>query len=897
MAKASPKMKIQKPKNTFDKPLHADFKEIFKSLAKGIGHTATGKWEEIGNDAVEGLSAIGLATEPEELAFLLIRRSLTRALFDLIGESAGQYLADDKKYSKDIEEKLDFSISIRNVQLDKKFLDRPADLPLLNDLKPMLQKWLEGHGVESHVAISIRDRLSAYFVYALNQEWRKNAQSYQPLIEALETPFSKAGDREWAWTQYSALLMRNVKDSVFDEAFSLSQIYIPLNAYCMEEVSPEEADDDMLRQGKHRRKVVISLQQELKQWLQTPNKYDAIRIISGGPGSGKSSFARIFAAQIAQDGKLKVLFVPLHLIDPSKELVDEVGRFIRDESILTQNPLEPESSESDLIIIFDGLDELASQGKAASETTKAFISEVERTVNRRNIQKVKLRVLISGRELLVQENESGFRYPRQILTLLPYYIPEGQYYDPNNLLKNDLRQLWWKNYGMLTGKKFTGLPKELNRKDLDEITAQPLLNYLVALSFSRDKVDFKKDVNLNSIYADLVAAVHERGYEKRRAYAPISHMNRNDFTRVLEEIGLAAWHGDGRTTTVREIEQHCLTSGVSSLLEAFQEGARSGVTRLLAAFFFRQHGHSVSGDPTFVFTHKSFGEYLTARRVVRAIERIIYEMEQRTNDPDRGWDERDALKHWAQICGPSPMTRYFFVFLVNEIKLRQVECIAKWQDSLTKLFSNVLRHGMPMEQLQIGTFKKSMSQSRNAEEGLLATLNACARVTKQISNIEHPDSAAFGTWLSRIQGQWVGFLKSILAMDCLSFLELRSTTLNVVNFFEANLEASKISDASVALSCFVQANLNDADLSHSYIVQGNFSRANLAGANLQGANLSGANLFGANLQGANLSGATLVETNFEEADLSEANLEGADLGGAILKNANLKGTKGIKREP
>jgi hypothetical protein len=217
----------------------------------------------------------------------------------------------------------------------------------------------------------------------------------------------------------------------------------------------------------------------------------------------------------------------------------------------------------------------------------------------------------------------------------------------------------------LTGKGYKGLPKELSRADLTEITAQPLLNYLVALSFTRDKLDFTKDVNLNSVYGDLVGAVHERAYEKHRPYGPIRHMTYEDFSRVLEEIGLAAWHGDGRTTTVREIEEHCRASGLGVLLDVFQEGAKAGVTRLLAAFFFRQYGQRASGDPTFVFTHKSFGEYLTARRVVRAMERVVRELERRAKNPDEGWDERDALKHWAQICGSSAISRYLHAFLLE----------------------------------------------------------------------------------------------------------------------------------------------------------------------------------------------------------------------------------------
>ncbi len=124
-----------------------------------------------------------------------------------------------------------------------------------------------------------------------------------------------------------------------------------------------------------------------------------------------------------------------------------------------------------------------------------------------------------------RENKSEFRRPRQILNLLSLFpqsnarvrwkpIPrKRRICRHKKLLKDDLRQQWWRNYGKLNGQAYEGLPKELMRRDLDEITAQPLLNYLVALSLTRDKLDFKKDINLNSIYADLIAAVHERGCE------------------------------------------------------------------------------------------------------------------------------------------------------------------------------------------------------------------------------------------------------------------------------------------------------------------------------------------------------------------------------------------------
>lgn len=181
-----------------------------------------------------------------------------------------------------------------------------------------------------------------------------------------------------------------------------------------------------------------------------------------------------------------------------------------------------------------------------------------------------------------------------------------------------------------------------------------------------------------------------------------------------------------------EIEDHCRASGLGSLLDVFQEGAKAGVTRLLAAFFFKQYGQRPSGDPTFVFTHKSFGEYLTARRVVRAMERIIKELERRAASPDEGWDEREALKQWAIITGPSAITHYLRSFLLNELRLRLVEEVAQWQQCLANLFSYMLLHGMPMEQLRLATFQAALFQSRNAEEALLVSLNACALTTKQL---------------------------------------------------------------------------------------------------------------------------------------------------------------------
>jgi uncharacterized protein YjbI with pentapeptide repeats len=861
----NPALTTRRPANTFTKPLALDYKALFKAVGKGAGHTATGKWAELASDTAEAIASIGIATDPEELAFLLIKRSLVASLFSLLDDHVGSLFSGlEEDAIKKIEE---LDLKTESVYINKTFFDNPGKIKVLENLGQKLYSWLEAVGIESTAAANIRSRLPAYFIFAINQEWRKNRKNYAPILDSISTPFTAASEKEWAWAEYGALLSKRVQESIFDEPFSLSQIYVPLNAYYV-----RKKDGDSLQIAKECR-VVIPLAKELTDWLRKNNPADAIRVISGGPGSGKSSFARIFANSVGTQGAIKTIFVPLHLIDPTKDLIHEIGRFFKDEGILQHNPLDPEQQTTPILAIFDGLDELSSLGKAAAETASAFVREVERVTNRFNLQEMRLRVLLSGREVSIQENQSDFRRDRQVLTILPYHllgrkfrgtlIFDGEEYeDPEKLLETDLRDVWWSNYGSLTGRPYTGLPKPLQRDDLAEVTGQPLLNYLVALSYTRNKIDFTRNVNLNSVYGDLVGAVHERGYEKHKSYGPIRHMSSEEFARVLEEVGLAAWHGDGRSTTIKEIEDHCISSGLGTLLNYFKEGAEAGVTKLLAAFFFRQHGERKSGYPTFVFTHKSFGEYLTAKRIVRAILRMCKELDNRSESPDMGWDEKEALRHWVTVCGPTAISPYLHTFLLNEITLLPLEEATRRQKTLEKLFNYLLKNGLPMEQLNPGSFKQALFQSRNSEEALLVIVNGLARSTRILAKISQDDATIFGTWFRRIQGQRSG-PEGTLVNKCMSYLDLNGAVLDICDLYAANLQESNLSGAHLHFSILIQANF-------------------------RGAKLTGALLYGTQCRRADFTNADLSECDLTKSELSLADFTDAVLNGARVGHDELE---------
>lgn len=911
-------LSIKKPISAWNRPLKANFKDIFKAVGKAGFDAATQNWVDVGKDAVDALTAVGLdiSKEPAELAWSLIYNSLRRAIFRLVGES--QYLMKDVPSDIDrLTESLDLSFENNTLEITDAFFENPERLSVIQDIKKPLKQWFEGVGIEPSQAEALCNRLPIYFVFSINDEWRRHSLEYGLISEQVKTPFTQADSRERGRLLYDAWLQTQIQEPMMFEAFGLSDVYVPLRAFFERKRENNDEDEELLvrvRHGEHERceRVVVDLATELDSWIRVADKHDSIRVVSGGPGSGKSSFAKIFAANHASKGTFPVLFIPLHQFDSTGDMVKAIGEFIRYDEYIKDNPVDPDDDELRLLIIFDGLDELAMQGKLAKEVAQAFVQEVQAKVSQFNRRKTRLQVVITGRDVAVQES---FRDPCHILHVLPYFIPKNnrgektrEYTDEGHLLDRDQRNDWWQKYAAATQRAFVDMPTDLDRGTLTEITAQPLLNYLVAFSYVQNKLTLSETTNLNTIYADLLNAVYDRGYEgKNRRHAAIGELSRDQFIRVLEEIALAAWHGDGRTTTVKEIEEHCKNSGLKRLLDIFEEGAEAGVTRLLAAFYFRQSGDR-SNERTFEFTHKSFGEYLTALRIVRAMEKIQKQIDKRHEDMEEGWDERQALQHWAEVCGPTRMDSYLLSFLKDEVALRNTEKLGKLQKTFSYLISVMLRQGIPMEKLEPSLkFHEANRWAINTEEALLAALAACAQTTQKPSEIALPTPESFGAWIKRLQGQRTGG-ENVVALLSLSFLDLSHACLDFIDFYGVSLDRSNFKRAGLYGINFRNAHLDGvsfkgARLSGSIFRGARLSKTNFQHATLTGSDFSNARLIEIDFVSARLSrsmerrypgglsftGARFNRVNFENAYLIGADFQGANLNRVSFKNARLDG--------
>jgi uncharacterized protein YjbI with pentapeptide repeats len=446
---------------------------------------------------------------------------------------------------------------------------------------------------------------------------------------------------------------------------------------------------------------------------------------------------------------------------------------------------------------------------------------------------------------------------------------------------------------------------------LNEITAQPLLNYLVALSYERGTIVFSEETNLNEIYNDLLEAVFTRGYSESKVFYVLKAMSLDNFTRILEEIAIAAWHGNGRTTTVADIEQHFRDSGIQKMVDDFIKHAEKGVVSLLVAFYFRQAGQNANGNRTFEFTHKSFGEYLTARRIVKKVFQIEKKLHENEANYDEGWNIKTCLTEWIKLFGPKTLDQDLIKFIKNEIRIafkHHADMVKRAQQAIIKLINHVLKEGMPLEEIvPRPSYFVEFEMASNAEKALLILLSCNTRETDQISEIKWPGETSFGEWIGRLMGQresgYIQILRHLnhlnldnCVLDLKDFYNaylnkssFKSARFEMANLFNAKLWKANLDSANLKKVNLSYANLNEAQLMDADLTEAELEKSELGSANLTGAYLNGANLSKANLASANLKGAYMEGANLERADLEGANLERADLKGANLERANLQG--------
>ncbi|MBI1205946.1 MAG: AAA family ATPase [Azospirillum sp.] len=759
----------------------------------------------------------------------------------------------------------------RLIEIDLALFDDPAASPLFAAVREQFRGWLSLIGIAAGRQEVLCAELARELPLALDGEERRNRDDYDRLAQFfLPTRADGAAQRARNWRRYWARLADDVRQPLFNlepeepGAVYLEQVYVPLRGYWERPAKKAEPGEKPVR-------VVVWLKDFVGDWLARPKAHDAIRIVSGEPGCGKSSFARLLAADLARQSR-RVVYVPLHRFDFQGDFKAALADFAALSDELGHDPLAESGGGQPLLVILDGLDELSKAGESAGEAARRLVENLVFNLANLNNSAQKLLVLLAGRPVATGEGTAGFREPGQRAHVLRYLIDLEQerkiaWEFVDQASTADLRDRWWQQFGNATGRTIAGLPEEYRERNpqFDEITGQPLLNYLLALLRDHLGQEGAPTAMLDSahaLYREMFSYIYRRIHQRGRPPGG-TRLSLEDYGLLLEEIALAAWHTGDRAVSHQALEAHFRDAGRSELLEREYKTVRGGVTALLNSFFVQPQGGTTLGSCE--FTHKSFREYLTARRLVREIAFC--------HDGQKYLDDASALGRWVKLAGPSAMDMELLGFLRAEIAARTTLATA-WLPTLTRFFELNLRDGMPAAAGPGVTFRGAQDHARNAEEALLAALNACAGAAPPDQPVTAEldwggDQAAAGNLIHRLRRQRLGREPGV-ALDCLAGLDFSNQLLAGQDLWGANLGGA------------------------------NLTGANLVGANLGGANLGGANLTGANLVGANLRGADLYRANLGGANLGGAYLEGAYLEGANLRNAdltdaNLVGAKNVSR--
>ncbi len=882
-------------------PIIVDKKKLAIALGKVGLNAATGNIVEAVKDLIDAADAFtrdgpGDATAEDGARLLLQRGAYTAAIRTIQRFARQAPLLAAEADPREIEAELARHTADTPLELTGAAFSDPDRWPALSVVLDAFTGWLRVCRVPEKHREAMRLAFREDFVLALAAELRdpNREGDYRALLAEVtrETPLDGAAQRTLDWQAYRARLVEGVHrplrslDPETIPRFSLHDLYVPLRASMGGIPAPER------RRESDKPIPIRWLDQELDGWIAKADPNDPVRVLSGEPGSGKSSSCAMLAARLARKGR-RVLLVPLSRLNHTGDARAELSRFLTDE--LGHDALEHarDGDGPPLLLILDGLDELAKAGQMAVTLLNGFIGNLSLARSEWNRDGLRVLLLLAGRPGAAEATDAMSRAEGARLHVLRFRIKDEWrgLFDDGTLAEQDQRPDWWRRFGC-----DDGLPPVLQQPNphLTSLTEQPLLNWLVAQILTLEGAERAATIDgLHELYSRLFGHVLDR-VNRRDANDPleaIDRLKRDDLERMLEEVAVAAWHNGGdRTVPFPEVRKRLENAELDRHLSCLTTDRDEALTCLLDSFFCRAHAGQT--HRAVEFTHKSFGQFLTAKRIVREVESLHDLLDRRGGRNTL----LNALGDWLALCGPAAMDRDLLDFLRSEMAAavrdeQGKRTVTHWRESLARLFEESVRQGMP---LPSGDYQSREAERRvrNAEVALFATLHATVLVTlpepeRSIIRLETEGAEPSTLTLSTLHRLFGPRIEGSIARSCLSCLNLAGSNLMGADLTDANLRSANLRGTNLMGAELTGADLTGADLTDADLWGADLTGANLTDANLTDAELVGANLTDAKLQGANLTGADLTGANLTDANLTDANLTRADLMVADLKNADL----------
>ena len=723
------------------------------------------------------------------------------------------------------------------------FLTRPTSLPIYGLMRTDIESDLKV-SVDTYLVKEIMYKIDSSFRRGVFEIWSKKREYFNMIASDIRASGSASAEFELNWEAYRSTLVHDfeVKPLFGQErtGISISQLYVPLRGIWRDDEGRLSLDYDS--ESSPFNSNIVLLDEELDSWIENDDTEDWLRIIGGGPGSGKSTTLRALARRSADLQSVRPLFIPLQYIGIDNDLRESINaHFVeRSDSPFSQPPLSRVSIEdgAPLLLIFDGLDELVAPGEAAKEVVATFANKLNSLVaSLSGDGKRTLKVVVSGRMPAFQAARK-YLTPRDNGSLEAYgFLPAEVSADHADyaLWSLDQRPIWWEQYSSLTGQdKLT--PEAFTTKRLEGITQEPLLCYLLALAgYATSHWQHAAD-NRNRIYSALVDSIYDRGWGDGaiKRHGAGKSLSKNDFNTLMNTIALAAWlGGDSRVASEDKFEEAISIMGSGNAWKTFAEDNGGDVTNLAMNFYMKS---SDKIHRAIEFTHKSFGEYLTSRALLSLALEVA-------NDAERKPDY--ALEDWHRATRTGTATSETLQFLRDEARL----WLTDYKQEKGEIRLSLLKGSFQRFATKVDAegFKPSGSskfwrvlelEQANSEVAIWMIINSCAKAFGAAGDLK---SAAVDLSIVDDGFSYNGLLKRLSRFDgpsmvasCLSYIvankdNFSSGRVSSADFEGANLDESVFTFCSLFATSFRRASLKGTRFYETYVTGSKFDGADLSG--------------------------------------------------------------------
>ncbi len=685
-------------------------------------------------------------------------------------------------------------------------------------------------------------------------------------------------------------IRQQIFQQILKENIHLKQIYVSLHGKLKE--------CNMLNGQSNDKAVIVDTTDYIWDWYE--REYTPLLFLHGEPGIGKSSLVKMIAATMVSPEKTNglVVFIELHRLAFSDK---ESALSVIEKYIEKQYPwFFDEKFEGKRLLIIDGLDEIR---------FKVYEHAIELA---RELEACNWLVpwagIISGRTQIVKKATKDIRCEE--LEILPLFLDEyelskraAEADDPENMLKEDLRELYWNK---LTDAFGIEQQMPLTNKRFDELSKSPLLLFLVVWTIKHAGSKFEDFKNTAELYDTIFRYIYTREYnrfsEKELYFKSREYL---EYQQMLHYLGGCAYKDNSRSVAIGSVYEYCKCMGQAKLCEEWiQLHRRDNPSKLVLLFFLREEHNEMDWNLSEIeFIHKTFYEYLAAIAVIEFLYRIT-----------RDIIAEKQLKMMFYLFSNNILADEILKFMdeiiqneslvIDNVKVTR-RCFAS---SLTQIFTWGFNTNYPFfisdtdqqrQRIEVNSYQECLEKIRTYETNLKKMLEMFVESSSDEADEDSIDLSY--AEFSKANMMWWVFDNSQMQDS-----HFEESIISGTSFKNCMMQGAVLLSAIADRAEFMNADLSDADFSGAQLAAANFTDAVLEKTIFELADMEGAYFCNtvlhdtkfalANLTAANFDKAVFINADFHDADLtradfSDAEIESANWDNCIMKGAKLNGVK------